>query len=200
MNNFFKKGLVNLSLVVALISAAAGLLNAQTPIPAARSQQLLVGELRNHLVGQLGGRLEGVKVAEKFVFQNPDKSSYAEIELVSEAIFMKVDGLVDQISVRVLQGGKTQVYNLVQYSNGKTSELSGGKLVAISGGSSLTCLNQLLGSSTSCGACKTKITNCISQNRTFLDKVRCVMKNFDGSCIACGINLISVVNCLRSNS
>lgn len=154
---------------------------------------LLRGDLQNHLISKLGGRLGTITVSEKFNFSN------ASLQIASRQIPSKT-GTFDQITIKITEAGKTHLISLVQGSDGKLSELQSGQLISVrSASSSLSCVTQLLGSASSCSACKTKIVNCINQNNTFLKRVRCIGSSFDGSCIACGVSLISVINCLRSN-
>lgn len=151
---------------------------------------LLRGDLQNHLISKLGGRLGEIKVSERFTAGN------STIQIASRQIPSRL-GTLDQITIKITEAGKTQFFSLTQSADGKLSELRSGQLVAISGGNPLTCVSQLFGAASSCGACKTKILNCISQNNTFLARVRCLGRNFDGTCISCGVSLVSIVNCLK---
>ncbi|WP_421798116.1 hypothetical protein [Haliscomenobacter sp.] len=151
---------------------------------------LLKGDLQNHLISKLGGRLGEIKVSERFTAGN------STIQIASRQIPSRL-GTLDQITIKITEAGKTQFFSLTQGSDGKLSELRSGQLVAISGGNPLNCVTQLFGAASSCSACKTKILNCISQNNTFLARVRCLGRNFDGTCISCGVSLVSIVSCLK---
>lgn len=191
MKNSLQTILMKLSFVLVLcgtftFSKAQGVDTAQASL-------LLKGDLQNHLLSKLGGRLGTITVSERFNLRN------ATLQIASRQVPSKT-GTFDQITIKITEAGKTQLISLVQSSDGRLSELQGGQLISVrSASSSLSCVTQLLGSASSCSACKTKIVNCINQNNTFLKRVRCLGSSFDGSCIACGVSLISVINCLRSN-
>lgn len=191
-----KKSLQNpfLKLSLMLLFLAGTFSWAAAQVDTSLASGLLKGDLQNHLISKLGGRLGTITVSEKFNFSNA-----ATLQIASRQIPSKT-GTFDQITIKITEAGKTHLISLVQGSDGKLSELQGGQLISIrSASSSLSCVTQLLGSASSCSACKTKIVNCINQNNTFLKRVRCIGSSFDGSCIACGVSLISVINCLRSN-
>ena len=191
MKNSLQNPFLKLSLLLLILSGTFSWASAQ--VDTSLASGLLKGDLQNYLISKLGGRLGTITVSEKFNFSN------ATLQIASRQIPSKT-GTFDQITIKITEAGKTQLISLVQGSDGKLSELQGGQLISVrSASSSLSCVTQLLGSASSCSACKTKIVNCINQNNTFLKRVRCIGSSFDGSCIACGVSLISVINCLRSN-
>jgi hypothetical protein len=188
MKNSLKTILVQLNFVLLLIFGAQA---AQAQgVDTSLASSLLKGSLQNFLISNLAGRLGTVTVSERFNFSN------GSLEIGSRKLITK-QGTFDQITIKITEAGKTQFINVAQAADGKLSQLSGGQLVAISGGNPLSCVSQLFGAASSCAACKTKITNCIAQNNTFLARARCVGRSFDGTCISCGVSLFAIYTCLR---
>lgn len=188
MKNSLKTFIVKLSFVLTLLthftfSHAQG-------VDTSLASLLLKGDLQNHLLSKLGGRLGTITVSEKYAVSN------ATIQIASRQIPSKT-GNFDQITIKITEAGKTQLFSFAQSGDGKLSELRGGQLVAISGSNPLTCITQLFGTASSCSACKTKIVNCISSNNGFLARARCIARSFDGTCISCGISIIAIYNCLK---
>ena len=188
MKNSLQPFFLKLSLLLALCCTFT--LSKAQGVDTAQASLLLKGDLQNHLISKLGGKLGEIKVSERFTAGN------STIQIASRQIPSRL-GTVDQITIKITEAGKTQFFSLTQSSEGKLSELRSGQLVAISGGNPLNCVTQLFGAASSCSACKTKILNCITQNNTFLVRVRCLGRNFDGTCISCGVSLVSIVNCLK---
>lgn len=191
MRNSLKTLIPQLSFMLILFSGAFSFVHAQG-VDTAQASLLLKGDLQNHLLSKLGGKLGQVKVSERFTAGN------STIQIAARQVSSRL-GTVDQITIKITEAGKTQLFSLTQGSDGKLSELRSGQLVAISGSNPLTCITQLFGSASSCGTCKTKILNCVSQNSGFLARARCIARSFDGSCISCGISLFTVYNCLKGN-
>ena len=107
-------------------------------VDTAQASLLLKGDLQNHLISKLGGRLGEIKVSERFTAGN------STIQIASRQIPSRL-GTVDQITIKITEAGKTQFFSLTQGSDGKLSELRSGQLVAISGGNPLNCVSQLFG-------------------------------------------------------
>ncbi|AEE50290.1 hypothetical protein [Haliscomenobacter hydrossis] len=191
MRNSFKTLIPKLSIVLLLLSGTFSFVHAQG-VDTAQASILLKGDLQNLLVNKLSGKLGSITVSDKFTLTN------ASLQIASRRITAKI-GTVDQITIKITEAGKTHLISVLQGADGKLSELRSGQLVAISGSNPLTCITQLFGSASSCGTCKTKIVNCITQNSGFLARARSIARSFDGSCISCGISLITVYNCLKGN-
>jgi hypothetical protein len=187
MKNSLKTILFPLSLMLLLIFSAQ---TAQAQVDTSLASSLLKGSLQNFLISNLAGRLGTVTVSERFNFSN------GALEIGSRKVITR-QGTFDQITIKITEAGKTQFISVVQATDGRLSQLNGGQLVAISGGNPLTCVSQLFGAASACAACKTKITNCIAQNNTFLARARCIGRSFDGTCISCGVSLFAIYTCLK---
>lgn len=189
MKNSLHHTLMKVSFLLLFFCATTTLLRAQG-VDTSLASLLLKGDLQNHLLSKLGGRLGTITVSEKFNLSN------ATVQIASRQVSSK-SGNFEQITIKITEAGKTQLISLTQTTDGKLSELRSGQLVAISGSNPLSCVSQLFGAASACSACKNKIVNCISSNNTFLARARCIARSFDGTCISCGVSIISIYNCLR---
>jgi hypothetical protein len=190
MKTSFQTVFVKLSFVLVVFCSTLNFVSAQ--VDTSLTRQILTGALENHLKSNLGGRLGTINVSERFTAGN------STVLIAARNVSTRL-GTFDQITIKITEAGKTQLFSLVQAADGKLSELQGNQLVALRSNNPLGCVTQLFGAASSCNECKTKILNCISQNNTFLKRVRCVTSTFDGSCISCGIGIATIIGCLRSN-
>lgn len=191
-----RAALLTVAFLLAICSTTSG--QSSSVIPNVRALELLsaddAGTLRTHLVSKLQGKPDKISTSERITISGNRKTVTCDI--VSQLVTYKT-GNLEQITVRFTEEGVTNSINLVQYANGELGVLEGGKLVTYSLASpQQTCLDALFGPGSNCATCRTKVNNCRNSSNRVVKILGCLLRNIDGSCLACGVDYYAISVCI----
>jgi hypothetical protein len=199
ISNFFGRNAALLTVAFFLAITATAFGQTASRIEAKLVDQLLTtndaGILRRHLVDHLKGKVESTTATgEKFSITGSGRS--ITCELVSQTVVIGREK-VEQISLVYKESGVTRSLDFVQYANGDFGKLEGAQLVTYSlSANRQACLNELFGPGSNCAACKNKVNACLANNTRLFKVYACLLRNIDGTCLACGVDYYLVLGCI----